>query len=336
MISFAIPGNLDLPTGGYAYGRRILSEWKKMGIASKVIPLCGSFPSPTDAALEQSAAALSGAGPFLIDGLAYGAFSEGLAKTIGPKSIALVHHPLCDEQGLSASATMFLEQRERTALRSAAGVIATSPMTARDLSERFGVSAVTIAIPGTDPAPRAPIAATTPNILSVGTVTPRKGYGLLVDALKACGDLDWTCEIVGADDRDKTETTRIHAVIEAASLTDRITLRGTIDDVGACYMTADLFVSSSLHEGYGMAVVEAMAHGVPVITSTAGALKETAPVAKLIEPGDADALATALRPLIADRAARQKLGAQCRTFAESLPGWDETARRVAQAVDKIR
>jgi len=47
-----------------------------------------------------------------------------------------------------------------------------------------------------------------------------------------------------------------------------------------------------------MAVVEAMAHGVPVITSTAGALKETAPVAKLIEPGDADALATALRPLL--------------------------------------
>lgn len=336
MIFFAIPGDLNLRTGGYAYDRRLLAEWLEAGVAAEVVPLAGSFPFPTDAALQDAQEALSGEGPFLIDGLAYGAFPESLARVVGPNSVVLVHHPLCDEQGLDAETAARLEERERVALQYAAGVVVTSPLTARDLAERFDVPSATIAIPGIDPAPLAPLAGDTPNILSVGSVTPRKGYGFLIGALASCRDLDWTCEIVGADDLDEAEVARIRVAIEEAALTDRIVLRGAIDDMSAAYQSADLFVSSSLHEGYGMAVVEAMAHGLPVVSSNAGALAETAPVARLVEPGDADALAHALRPLISDRDTRRELGAACRAFAQGLPGWDQTARLVAQTVDAIR
>ena len=275
-------------------------------------------------------------GPYLIDGLAYGAFPEDLAARIGPKSTILVHHPLCDEQGLDQKAASLLAERERTALSHAAAVIATSPMTAHDLADRFGVSDVVVAVPGTDPAPRAPLAGNPPRLLSVGTVTPRKGYGLLVEALALCHDLEWTCEIVGADDRDKAEAARVRSAISEAGLTDQIVIRGEIDAMDAAYLGADLFVSSSLHEGYGMAVVEAMAHGLPVVTSTAGALKETAPVARLVAPGDVGALAEALRPLIADAEAREALGSACRAFATGLPGWPETAQIIASTVEGIR
>ena len=180
MISFAIPGALDLPTGGYVYARRILSEWRTTGIAVEVVSLTGSFPFPTEAALREVNEKLSGDGPYLIDGLAYGAFPEDLAARIGPKSIVLVHHPLCDEQGLEPEVASSLEIRERVALSYARRVVATSPMTARDLTSRFGVADVVVAVPGTEPAPRAPLSGNPPRLLSVGSVTPRKGYGCLL------------------------------------------------------------------------------------------------------------------------------------------------------------
>ena len=325
---------MTLPTGGYEYARRILAEWQADGVEARVVRLPCGFPFPTDTALEETAAALS-EGPFLIDGLAYGAFPEGLAADVGPRAVVLLHHPLCDEQGLTPATAARLETAERQALRHAAGVIATSPATARDLADRFGVNDVTVAIPGTDRAANAPQVGDPPRLLAVGTVTPRKGYGFLIEALALCKDLQWTCEIIGATDRDPAETARILAAIDAANLSERLFLRGAVDNTAPSYLSADLFVSPSLHEGYGMAVVEAMAHGLPVITTTAGALAETAPCARLVAPRDTTALARALRPLIEHRENRLELGKSCRSFARALPGWNETARIVANALEKI-
>lgn len=336
LISFAIPGDLTLPTGGYEYARRILKCWQDQSANAQVIALPDGFPFPSEAALKETAALLSGDGPFLIDGLAYGTFPEELAAQVGPRAVVLLHHPLCDEQGLAPEVALRLEQTERTALSHAAGVVATSPNTARELAARFGVERALVAIPGTDAAPQAPLAGDPPIILAVGTVIPRKGYGVLIDALTTCRDLPWTCQIVGAADRDSAETARISAMINDAGLTDRITLCGPHRDISALYLTADLFVSPSLHEGYGMAVVEAMAHGLPVVTTTAGALSETAPVARLVAPGDAGVFAAALRPLLGSRDERTALAQTCRTFAQALPGWDETARIVAKAIEAIR
>jgi glycosyltransferase involved in cell wall biosynthesis len=68
-------------------------------------------------------------------------------------------------------------------------------------------------------------------------------------------------------------------MISTAGLARRITLAGECppQSVARAYRAADAFVLPSFHEGYGMAYAEAMAHGLPVIATTAGAIPETVP-----------------------------------------------------------
>lgn len=333
MISLAIPGDLESPTGGYVYARRVMACWAEAGVAHRVITLPDAFPTPDAAALQETAAQINNAAhPLLIDGLAYGAFPADLAREAG--AVVLLHHPLCDETGLSPEQAAIAFETERAALVHARHVIVTSPLTARDLTARFGVARerITIAEPGLDRADPASLTGDPPLLLAVGSVTPRKGYRYLIEALAQCRDLPWICQIYGAMDRDAAEVARISAMMGEADLGDRIALKGAADNLAEVYGSADVFVAPSLHEGYGMAVTEAMAHGLPIVASRAGALPETAPVARFVPPGDAGALAGALRAVLSDGAIRQDMGAESLAFARARPEWSDTARRVAAAM----
>lgn len=335
MIGFAIPGDLDAPTGGYVYARRVMAEWSARGVAHRVVSLPPAFPTPDAAALRETSRLLSDAPrPLLIDGLAYGAFPADLAA--GADASVLLHHPLCDETGLDPAQAAQAFETERAALAHARHVIVTSPLTARDLTARFDVSPqrITVAEPGLDRAEPSPLTGEPPHLLAVGSVTLRKGYGFLVEALAQNADLPWTCAILGATDRDEAEVARITAMIGRAGLNERILLRGPVSPqaLSEAYSQADAFVAPSLHEGYGMAVAEAMAHGLPILASRAGALPETAPVARLIPPGDTGALAIALRDMLGDAALRRRMGAESHAFARARPGWGDTARIVMETL----
>ena len=338
VIGFAVPGDLDAPTGGYVYARRVMEEWGRQGVGHRLVPLSAAFPRPDADALCETAAVLAQAPrPLLIDGLAYGAFPAALAADADAS--VLVHHPLCDETGLTPAQGTQAFEIERAALAHARHVIVTSPLTARDLTARFDVAAdrITVAEPGLDRAEPSSLTGDPPHLIAVGSVTPRKGYGFLVEALAACADLPWTCAILGATDRDGAEARRIVAMIAQAGLAGlagRIVLSGPVAPrhLSDAYGAADAFVAPSLHEGYGMAVTEAMAHGLPVVVSRAGALPETAPVARFVPPGEAGALGEALREVLGDAALRRRMGADSLAFARARPGWGETARIVAEAV----
>ena len=75
-MAFAIPGDIDLPTGGYMYDRRVLALLPQLGIEARHLVLPGSYPNPTAADLQETARLLASVRadePILIDGLAYGA-----------------------------------------------------------------------------------------------------------------------------------------------------------------------------------------------------------------------------------------------------------------------
>lgn len=341
-IVFAIPGDIDAPTGGYGYDRRVLQEWRETGVTARHLALPSGFPFPTEAALAATEALLAATAPtdiLLIDGLAFGAFPEALAARFASRLVALVHHPLALETGLASDQVDRLRVSESAALRHVRAVAVTSPATAQVLTSSFGVpeSRISVAVPGVDPAPRAsgtggdgPL-----QLLAVGSLIPRKGYDVLIEALTAIADRDWCLTIVGSADYAPETTAAIVTGIRAAGLADRVLLAGAVhpESLGELYGKADLFVMPSLYEGYGMVLTEALARGLPVITTLSGAGAEALPdaAALKIPPRDVSALAKAIAKLIDAPAERRRRAGAAWAAAADLPRWSETARIVAEA-----
>jgi glycosyltransferase involved in cell wall biosynthesis len=340
-VIFAIPGDIDLPTGGYIYDRRVLALLPRSGVAVRHLQLPASFPAPTAVDLaetDRQLSALPADAPVLIDGLAYGAMPADLVARVRAPIVALVHHPLCLEAGLSPSRQLQLKHSETAALAFARRVVATSPTTARTLAADFAVPAdrITVAEPGTDPAPRAAGTGNPLQLLAVGSVVPRKAYDLLVRALGALADRDWRLAIAGPTDRSPQALAALETALSQTGLDRRVALLGAVgqDKLADLYARADIFVMASLLEGYGMVLGEAMARGLPIVCTTGGAAAETAPDAAAIKvpPGDQAALSAAIGCLIDDPGRRARLAEASWTAGQRLPRWHDTAGRIANVV----
>ena len=338
------PGDLDTPTGGYAYDREVLARLAAHGVAAFGLSLPGGFPFPDAATLQRSAALLAGVpreAVLVIDGLAFGAMPEALVAGLPNPIIALVHHPLAHEDGLSEAAKARLLASERVALAHAKAVIVTSATTAAALVAEYGVpeAAITVAEPGTARAARAASAGDPPHIVAVGSLTPRKGHDVLIEALAQVADLAWRASIAGTADRDSTVPADLARRIAAHGLEGRISLLGALDRsaLDALYADADLFALASRYEGYGMVFAEAMARGLPIVASGRGAVPQTVPAAAGIEvePDDAPAFAAALRRMLSVKATRRRFAEGAFAHANALPTWDDTAGRIAALVKRV-
>jgi glycosyltransferase involved in cell wall biosynthesis len=340
---FAIPGDIASPTGGYAYARKILPLFEEYGVAITHLPLPGSFPHPTDEDIEatrRTLAATPEGAILLIDGLALGALPPDLVRGLGRRIVALVHHPLGLETGLDERRRDELLRNEANVLRHCERVVVTSPLTAQVLAQAFGVSpaVISIAEPGTDPAPPAEgsVAGEPLSILAVGAVSPRKGYTLLVEALGELKHRPWHLTIAGTPDRDPQALEDLRAVIGLHELAERVTLAGEVSEerLDELYRRADIFVSASLFEGYGMVLAEAMARGLPMVVSTGGAAAQTVPddAAIKVPPGDVYRLRAALSRVIADPNERSRLARASLEAGRSLPRWNEAARVVSNVI----
>src|SRR5262249_7940335 len=140
----------------------------------------------------------------LIDGLAYGALPADLIARLASPIVALVHHPLYLETGLSCARRSALRALEAAALALAERAVVTSATTARILRQRLAVPAgkITVAEPGTARAPRAVgSGAQELELLAVGAVVPRKAYDTLVHALAPLARRRWHLTIAGPMDR---------------------------------------------------------------------------------------------------------------------------------------
>ena len=345
-VVFAVPGSLDTPTGGYAYDRRIIAELRELGWLVECLDIGEGFPSPDEATRSAARSLLlkvPTGQPIVLDGLALGVLPDVAAELACRNALlALVHHPLALEWGLSANQADVLRRTEQAALAAAREVVVTSPATAKIVAADYGVpmGRITVARPGSDPAPRSRGSRSEVlHLLSVGAVVPRKGFVVLVDALATLAELPWHLTIAGDLTRDPNEAARLDAGIFQHKLAGRIVALGAVasERLAELYDNADLFVLASRYEGYGMAYAEALSHGLPVIGTTAGAIPDTVSqeAGLLVTSGDVDALAKALRRVIADAELRRRLSNGAFASARTLPTWQQSGAIFAAALDKL-
>lgn len=169
-------------------------------------------------------------------------------------------------------------------------------------------------------------------ILCVANWTPTKGIHRLVAAVGALPEV--TLDLVG-DMLDAAYAARVRRAIASGGLGARVRVHGTLgrSAVRRRYAAASIFALPSIREGYPIVLVEALAHGLPIVACDIPAVREvTGGAALLVAPGRAAPLAAALRELVADDHRREELGRRARIRARSLPTWAESEARFLRAM----
>ena len=346
MIVLVVPGRLDTPTGGYVYDRRIVEGLRTLGWHVEVSSLDGSFPSPGEAARAAAASALASIPPgvtVLVDGLAGGAMPEVMEREATRlRLVSLVHHPLADETGISDADAAAFAISERRTVATARRVVVTSRATAVRVSELFGVGLERVAVvePGVD---RGPLSkgsrSATPGLLCVATISPRKGYDTLVRALSMILDRPWHLTIIGSLDRHRPSAERLRESLRAAGLDERVTLAGEADaaTISTYYQRSDLFVLATEYEGYGMVVAEALAHGLPVISTPVGAIPDLvgSEAGVVVPVGDARGMADAIAKALDDPGFSRRLKDGAAQVRERLDSWETASKRMADVLTRV-
>ena len=343
-LHFLVPGSINRPTGGSRYDREIAEALIGEGHSVSVIELAGHFPGPDDeaaTAVAEALAAIKDGSRVIVDGLVLG----GLPEAFEPHAqrlelIALIHHPLCLESGLSTQTAEALRSSEQQALKYCTKVITTSEHTRSQLAALGLYEGEATAVePGCAPAPLSTGRPTERiELICIGSITPRKGQDVLVEALAQLTTAApiWHCQLIGSTELAPGFAKAITQQIEQAGLTDRISLRGALDAAALSHActTADCLILPSRYEGYGMVITEAIAHGLPVITTTAGALANTLPTdaGLAVSPDNAAALSDAIQTFLSDQSLQQRLRDGALQARRRLTPWSARGQAFSAAL----
>ena len=347
-IYFAVPGDLNTITGGYGYDREMIAGLQRLGVMVIPIRLSDEFPRASLQALQETEnifAALPDGATVIVDCLAFGVM-DAIAMTERQRLnlLALCHHPLALETGVAPAEAIRLRESETCALKAARAVIVTSAATRRLLIEEFDIPAekITLAPPGTRRPQQAILRRApenrTPVLLTLATLTRRKGHDTLIAALAAIRHLDWQARFVGGAEFDPEWANWLKNEVVLRDLGERIEFVGSVNDPVQELTNADLFVLPSRFEGYGMAFAEALAFGLPVVAGRAGAVPDLVPpdAGILVPPDQPDALADALARLLTDAKFLQQLQQGALRAAATLPTWESSTAVVAELIRDVQ
>lgn len=341
-VTFVVPGALDQPTGGYRYDGRVVTGLRERGWRVDVAELDGRFPDPDDIAahsLDQALGTAESGRIVIVDGLALSGLPDVVRRHSHRLTIlALIHHALADEAGVETTNGQKWIEPERRALASVSAVVTTSAYTANRL-QTLGLltSAPHVVAPGVDARPPATPSLDPPiNLCCVASIIPRKNHAGLVDALAGIRDLDWHCHLAGSLGQSPETVSEVLDRVKRHALEQRIRLDGelTANALDSVYRQTDLFVLASRFEGFGMVVTEALAYGLPLVTTTGGALRDTVPekAALTVNPDDTEALASALRRVLTDGNLFHSLKAGATDARRRLPSWQSCAADFQQVL----
>lgn len=344
-IQLCTPKLLTARTGGYRYIRHMAAALEANGHPVHVDLMPGDFLDVDVRAINSLGKRLKKArGRIVLDAMASAAFAGLDAKRMpSPAPVLLSHHVFADDPDLGSLHHSRLAQAERVALERCGGVIATSHATVARLRELGAreehLHVVRAGTPSLGSNSTRPRHERPPRVLCIAPVVPSRGHDLLVEALGGLGERDWQCQCIGSLRNARRWVKRVQARAGELGIAERIEWSGDPgeDDREFAWQQADILVVASRYDGCAMVVDEALARGVPVVATRAGALAEpmTEDTGWIVPPADSATLAIALGEAIDDPQRRESCAAAGREVAANRPGWDRQAVAFATALSDL-
>ena len=345
-IGLIIYGTLDTLSGGYLYDRMLVRSIEAEGSRIDIIslPWRNYLHHLGDNLLSDLARRITAARYDLVlqDELNHPSLvwvNQTLRRTYSGRLISIVHHLRSDEDHPRVAKSVY-RLVETAYLRSVDAFIFNSQTTRRQVEARLGRAVHSaVAYPAADhiePPTRGQILDTIKQrvraqgplrILFVGNLIERKGLHYLLAALEALSPGSVHLDVVGSTDADPAYTVRVFARAAKLAQCNPVRFHGRVGDdaLRRLYQSAHLFAVPS-YEGFGIVYLEAMAHGLPVIASTAGAAHEIVEHdhnGYLVAPPDISNLARVIRHLAENRGQLEAMSLAARARFEVSGTWNE-------------
>ena len=144
---------------------------------------------------------------------------------------------------------------------------------------------------------------------------------------------------MGSAERDRVTAEALREQVRKLGLADKVQFVGELDEAALQheYERADVFVLASYLEGYGMVLAEAVAYGLPIVSTRAGAIPDSAwaKASLLVLPGNVEALAEAIARLHDDIELRRQLATNALAAHNELPTWSDSSQRFSAALEDL-
>ena len=313
-IGFVHPPLESFPSGGNVYNEKLLEYAGRCGFPLISLPWrgaalpCGNW-----------------------DLLAWDSlFLDRVTRIAGERIVLLLHYLPSLDPALDLRGRLALQAIEHGAVAQADFAIATGKIVAEAVTARWPGKPVFLCEPGVGKAflRNRPVRADqTVKLLTVAHLLPAKGHGQLLEILRQLRHLHWHWQVVGDCGLAPETVRRLRDQAAQVELADRITFHGALQQeaVAALMTNSDLLVLPSTFEAYGMAVAEAAAAGLPVVSNRVGAAEQLIQhgvTGFLATAGDWDSFGGYLQVLLEDAALRATFRDNLRHAA--VRGWDKT------------
>lgn len=348
-IALIIYGRLDNLTGGWLYDRLLVEDLRRRGHRVDVIALeqRGYVRNLTDNFSRRIYRRLvkDSYHVLLQDGLVHPSLARlnrHIKRRHSSPLVTIVHQVLC-RQPLTRIRQMVYRAVEQRYFKSVDGFIFNSDTTRANVETLVGRQyPAVVASPGGDrlgcltaetdidtrSCRKGPL-----QLITVGNITPNKGILPLLEGLSRLPSEIWRLELVGSLTMDRIYVSRIKSLIARLGLEGRIEMPGPLDGekLAEKLKSSHVFVLPFSYEGFGIACLEAMAWGLPVVGSSRGALKEYIQDGingMLIQPGDVEALTRQVWTLHHDRTRLAAYGREALKTYHRRPGWQECFQNI--------
>ncbi len=353
-IGLIIYGDLENLTGGWLYDRLLVEDLRKRGHTVEIIALrqqrytrnlADNFSRRLYRCLVDHDSRL-----LLQDGLVHPSLA-GMNRRIKRRRnrplITIVHQVLC-RQPLKRFQQLFYQAIEGRYFRSVDGFIFNSETTRANVESLVSrPRPAVVASPGGDrlgclasdtlidarSRRRGPL-----RLIFVGNLTPNKGVLPLIEGLSRLPPETWYLTLIGSLTMDRAYVNRVRDLIAGFGLEDQIEMPGPLngEKLAGRLKAGQVFVLPFSYEGFGIACLEAMAWGLPVLGSSRGALKEFVHEGIngwLIPPGDLNAFARQIQGLHEDRTRLAHCGRSALKTYHSRPKWQDSFQKIHAFLD---